>query len=391
MGRASSASAASRSAHTRLGAAHRCLRSRRCPSAVRTRHHPRGKALHPLRPALVEGHRQRILRALMVQKLPTKRQAGAAARSAAGCATACGRPAEPAEGNLATGLAPRGSRPPTQADRGPRPRRRRGRTAGRLRRSRRQVRGDGRVGGGRGRYAVAAAIDGGDGVARQVAASGEPAGLVQDPQRGAPSRQVQLHPRVVGVGCFASVEVEQGQRRPRGRVVTVRPGRRVNRGRGESPGVQVAARGREDSRGLGRDRRSPCPATTAACPAAATASSKPQCPSQGDGAAGAAGPRGAGHPRAVGAQRRSAATSPARRARRSSRARSAASTAAATPASAAGQRGRTVVLDSDLRRSDPSIPRCARRRGPRPEVAMQANRRDGIELLVRRRGGSTRA
>ncbi len=48
-----------------------------------------------------------------------------------------------------------------------------------------QERCDRRIRGIAGRNAVTAAVNGGDGVASQVAAAGEPPGLVQDPQRGA--------------------------------------------------------------------------------------------------------------------------------------------------------------------------------------------------------------
>jgi len=38
------------------------------------------------------------------------------------------------------------------------------------------------------------AVNGGDGVASRIAATGKPPGLVQDPQRGAPPGQVERHP-----------------------------------------------------------------------------------------------------------------------------------------------------------------------------------------------------
>jgi hypothetical protein len=93
-------------------------------------------------------------------------------------------------------------------------------------------------------------VDRGDRVPREVTATREPAGLVQDLQRLAAARPVQRHAGVLGVGGLPAVEVEEGQRGPVDRVVA----RGTEPGRGELPRVPVAARGGQDRRHLGDDR-----------------------------------------------------------------------------------------------------------------------------------------
>ena len=64
---------------------------------------------------------------------------------------------------------------------------------------------------------------------REVTATREPAGLVQDLQRLAAARTIQRHAGVLGVGGLPAVEVEEGQRGPVDRVVA----RGTEPGRGE--------------------------------------------------------------------------------------------------------------------------------------------------------------
>ena len=63
-------------AHTRLGAGTDAGDAGPAPVPVGTGGHPRLEPRHPLRPALVESHRQGVLCALVVQELPAQRQRG---------------------------------------------------------------------------------------------------------------------------------------------------------------------------------------------------------------------------------------------------------------------------------------------------------------------------
>ena len=114
-----------------------------------------------------------------------------------------------------------------------------------------QERRDRRVLGGPGGHPFPAPVDRGNRVPAQVTAALEPAGLVEDVQCGAPTRKVQLDAGVIGVVRLAPVEIEQRQGGPGVEIVLVGPGRGQT-GRGDLPGVVVAARARE---GGGRPRR----------------------------------------------------------------------------------------------------------------------------------------
>ena len=329
---------------------------RAAPVPVGCRGHPRAELADPLPASPRPGPCQGILGALVVQELPALRHAGQPREQRAASARASPRPRRARPTRPGTGPAP--ARQYTaqrelpvrfgglglaeeQRDRG-------GVVA-------EQERGDGRVGGGGGRNAVAGAVDGGDGVAREVTATGEPAGLVQDLQRVAPPGQVERHAGVGGVGGLPAVEVEQGQRRPVCRVVAARPGRaRSPPRRAATRGV--AARGGQDGRDLGDDR---LPQRRGAM---ATASSKRS------------------------AQARATARRPSRSARRSSpggrrspaicrnvacsscapaaRASSAASNAGSDTGGDAGQRRPRGGTGRDLRRADPARPPHGRRPAP---------------------------
>ena len=96
----------------RIGVAHPRLRAgtdagdpRAAPVPVGPRHHPGREARHPLRPALVQRHRQGILGALMVQELPAQREPGQARDRVAGVRESGHALGELAERDLAAGLA----------------------------------------------------------------------------------------------------------------------------------------------------------------------------------------------------------------------------------------------------------------------------------------------
>jgi hypothetical protein len=164
---------------------------------------------------------------------------------------------------------------------------------------------------------------------------------------------------------LTAIEVEQGQRRPGRSVLTVRPGRSVDRHVAASCHAWVLLPALRDSRGLGRDR-DPAPAATR--PAQQRRHRRNAKPTPGRPPDVPTGPRRAGR-RLAGARQAMCRNVACSSCAPVVRARSAASTAPATTGLAAGKRGRTVVLDSDLRRAD-------RAPAPREGIAAARSRAD---------------